>query len=97
MACIYGKVKCQHLIDTDSCTVSGLCQNLTTNGILSTPALMRRIDFLERSLDGLVELDFVGEEGVKWLMVFERSEQAGGSYANLSNDKNNIVSMKISA
>ncbi len=97
MACIYGKVKCPHLIDTDSCTVSELCQNLTTNGVLSTPAMMRRIDFLERSIDGLVELDFVGVEGVKWLMVFEKSEQAGETHANLTSNKNNILSMKISA
>lgn len=97
MACIYGKTKCQHSIDTDYCAVSNVCQTLNINGAVYIPALMRRIDFLERALDGLIELDFVGVEGVEWLMVFEKSEAGSRIPATVANAESNVVNIKMSA
>ena len=74
LLCDHTNAHCLYGIDPFSCSVTDICQDLREGRAVSTARFMRIIDYLNRAIDGLAELGFIGSEALEWLDVFEKSE-----------------------
>jgi len=74
LGCVYEKVDCPYEIDPVCCSIGDMCATIGESGFASLGMIMKKLDLLTRSMDGLVELGFVSSSALEWLMLFEDAE-----------------------